>query len=216
LQGALVDCLPDKFRLVATDSHRLARSEAAYGEHLGLLGEVPSVLLPNKSLEELFALLTAADDEGVVEYAALDAHLFFEVSGRHFFSRRIDGTFPAWEKIYPKDPGQAAVLDRELFRAALKRVRLLAVSDKPAVVLDLTPGSLSISSETADLGAAAEPVPAEYAGAALTLRFQAQYLEEFLGAASSPTITMWTKSDVLPALLTDGPGYGYVLMPMRA
>ena len=130
LNGAKFVLRPDSLTLVATDGHRLALVEVAHT--VGVSEEV-GVILPKKTLLELGKLLVEGD--GDVLFEPGENHLFFDVGGRMLISRMIDGQFPAYERVIPKNNDKQIDFERERLTNAVKRVALLSNERSRAVKL---------------------------------------------------------------------------------
>lgn len=209
LAGAQLVLGDGSIALVATDSHRLALATEACASAAG-----DPVLVPKKALDQLAALL-AEDGAGDVAFSISENCLFFALDGRTLSARKVDGQFPAWQRIIPKGNDKVATVDRTLLLTALKRVELVASGGARSVLFGLGPSALSLSASSPELGDASEQVAAEYAGAETGTRINGQYVADFLEAAAGASVTMALKDDVSQVLFADGVGYSYVCMPMR-
>ena len=199
LDGALLSFTEAGLLLAATDGHRLslAQSTSATWEH-------DPIIIPSKTLDKLVQI------PGDILLACGERHIFFVVDGRMLFSRMIDGTFPDYGRIIPKDTDHVAVIPRLDLLTALQRVVLTA----DIVVLAFTPGTLAIQAKSAEVGDATEHIEAQYDGEAV-ISLNGTYLLEFLSAATGQSITVrWKNNGAL--LFTDGDDYSYVQMPMRS
>src|ERR671919_1345192 len=144
LNGALFVLRNDSMTLVATDGHRLAlvnarRDPAARSlpaEASAKAGEEIKAILPRKTLAELSRLLSEGDID--VQYERGENHLFFEIGPRLLISRMIDGQFPAYEKVIPKNNDKHVEFERDRLTQAVRRVAILSNERSRAVkfVLD--------------------------------------------------------------------------------
>jgi DNA polymerase-3 subunit beta len=175
------------------------------------------VILPKKTLLELGKLLAEGDADVVFESG--ENHLFFEVAGRVLISRMIDGQFPAYERVIPKGNDKQIEFDRERLTSAVKRVALLSNERSRAVKIQIDKGKVDVTSSTPDLGEAKETLPVEYAGPALQICFNAQYVLDFLSVVSTDIVSLDLKDEVSQAVMkpvaAEGYEYTYVIMPMR-
>jgi DNA polymerase-3 subunit beta len=203
-------------KMVTTDGHRLA-----YIERKDLGAGAPSqeidALIPRKTLAELTKL--TANYEGEIGLGADENHIYFEVGPRLLISRTLTGQFPNYEMVMPKSNDKKAEFDSASLGQAIRRVALMADDRSHAIRFHLTPGSLQISSQTAEEGEAREVVTTEYAGAETEIGFNASYLQDFLNAMSDGTVSFEFKDGNSQAQLRpaegDGYDYKYVVMPMR-
>ena len=223
LNGALFLLRPDAMGLVSTDGHRLAHinvtreaptGKAAKGD---AASEEQRVILPRKTLLELGRLL--AEGEGDVLYERGENHLFFTLGERLLISRMIDGQFPAFERVIPKNNDKHVEFDRDRLTAAVKRVALLSNERSRAVKVQIDKGKVEIASSSPEFGEAKEILMVDYAGAPVTICFNAQYVLDFLGVVETDTVSLDFKDEMSQAVLkpvgAEGYEYTYVIMPMR-
>ena len=216
LSGAKFMLGKDGARMVTTDGHRLA-----YVERKDLGGGIPSeeidVLIPRKTLAELTKLTSSF--EGEIGLGADENHIYFEVGPRLLISRTLTGQFPNYEMVMPKGNDKKAEFDSVSLGQAIRRVALMADDRSHAIRFHLTPGSLHISSQTAEEGEARETVTTEYAGDETEIGFNAAYLQDFLNVLNDGNVSFEFKDGNSQAQLRpasdDGYDYRYVVMPMR-
>ena len=203
-------------KMVTTDGHRLA-----YVERRDLGAGTPpediDVLIPRKTLAELTKLTSSF--EGEIGLGADENHIYFEVGPRLLISRTLTGQFPNYEMVMPKGNDKKAEFDSASLGQAIRRVALMADDRSHAVRFHLKPGSLDISSQTAEEGEARESVTTEYAGDETEIGFNAAYLQDFLNVLSDGNVSFEFKDGNSQAQLRpasdDGYDYRYVVMPMR-
>jgi DNA polymerase-3 subunit beta len=222
LNGALFLLRPDSLGLVSTDGHRLAhisvpRTAKGGAKNKGE-GEENRVILPRKTLLELGRLLSEGG-EGDVLYTRGENHLFFTVGDRLLISRMIDGQFPAFERVIPKNNDKHVDFDRDRLTSAVKRVALLSNERSRAVKFQIDKGKVEIASSSPEFGEAKEVLMVDYAAAPVTICFNAQYVLDFLGVVETDTVSLDFKDEMSQAVLKpvggDGYEYTYVIMPMR-
>ena len=225
LNGALFLQRPDSLGLVSTDGHRLAHisvprevakgKAAAKGTDPG--NDEQRVILPRKTLLELGRLL--AEGEGDIAYERGENHLFFTLGDRLLISRMIDGQFPAFERVIPKNNDKRVEFDRDRLTAAVKRVALLSNERSRAVKVQIDKGKVEIASSSPEFGEAKEILMVDYAAAPVTICFNAQYVLDFLGVVETDTVSLEFKDEMSQAVLkpvgAEGYDYTYVIMPMR-
>jgi DNA polymerase-3 subunit beta len=218
LNGALFVLKPAAMSLVATDGHRLALVTVARNGGAAPAGaEDVRAILPRKTLAELSRLLQEGEDD--IQYERGENHLFFDVGGRLLISRMIDGQFPAYERVIPKGNDKKIEFERDRLAAAVRRVALLSNERSRAVKFQVEPGRVDITSSSPDVGEARETLPVDYAGPAMQICFNAQYVLEFLTAVSTDVVSLELKDEVSQAVMrpvgAEGYDYTYVIMPMR-
>lgn len=216
LNGAQLVLAPRSMTLVATDGHRLALVTVPReaGEDTGEL----KVILPKKTLMELSRLLGEGDE--VIRYEQGENHLFFTVGARLLISRKIEGQFPAYERVIPKGNDKRIEFERDRVTSAIKRVALLSNERSRAVKLLIEGGKVEVTSSSPEFGEAKEQLNVEYSGPPLQICFNAQYVLDFLGVVETDVVALELKDEVSQALMRpvnppDGHEYTYVIMPMR-
>jgi DNA polymerase III subunit beta len=220
LNGAQFVLRNDVMRLVATDGHRLALVSCARDGGDGAAqaaDEELKVILPRKTLLELNRLL--AEGEGPVKFEKGENHLFFEVGGRILISRAIDGQFPAYERVIPKNNDKQIEFEKDRLTSAVKRVALLSNERSRAVKFQIDNGQVEVASSSPEFGEAKEMLPVEYKGPALQICFNAQYVLDFLSAVETDNVSLEFKDEMSQAVMkpvgANGYDYTYVIMPMR-
>jgi DNA polymerase-3 subunit beta len=215
LNGALFVLRGDSMTLVATDGHRLALVNATREPAVKGAEEVKAIL-PRKTLSELSRLLTEDID---VSYERGENHLFFEIGQRLLISRMIDGQFPAYEKVIPKANDKRIEFERDRLTSAVRRVAILSNERSRAVKFVIDKGKVEVTSSSPEFGEAREPLAVDYDGPALTICFNAQYVQDFLNVVNSDVVALELKDEVSQAVMkpvgVEGYDYTYVIMPMR-
>jgi DNA polymerase-3 subunit beta len=217
LNGALFVLRPDSLTLVATDGHRLALVSVSREAKGKKEGEEIRAILPKKTLGELARLL--AEGDGDITYERAENHLFFDVGGRLLISRMIDGQFPAYERVIPKGNDKHIEFECDRLTSAVKRVALLSNERSRAVKFQIDKGKVDVTSSSPELGEAHETIPVDYAGPALQICFNAQYVLDFLSVVTTDVVSLDLKDEVSQAVMkpvgAEGYDYTYVIMPMR-
>jgi DNA polymerase-3 subunit beta len=180
LSGAKFVLADGKARMVTTDGHRLAFIEK---EVETADGEAMDSLIPKKALLELMKLSRGADTD--ISFGEDANHIYFEIGGRLLITRKLTGNFPNYEMIMPKDNDNVAEFDLAEMKSAVRRVSLMADERNRSIRVTIREGELELSAQSAEEGEGREVVPADYKGDEVTLGFNWQYLQDFLGNASS-------------------------------
>jgi DNA polymerase-3 subunit beta len=173
-------------------------------------------------MSEVLRLVSETAGSGTVKFAGDENHLFFQFGDRLLISRKLTGTFPDFDRVLPKEHKVEVVVARDEIRAAVERVVQFADERSHAIRMQLCPGEVKVLSSISETGESEESIPAEYAGAALDIGFNAQYLLEFLRAISQPQVTFSLKdahsaAEIGPTAGEDAQRelYRYIVMPMR-
>ena len=208
-----------KLRAVATDSRRLALAEMPAPE--GYAG-APGVIIPRKTINEVRRLL---DDAGESVTMAVSAQkVRFGFGHAAMTSKVIDGSFPPYERVIPRDNTRVMMLDNSLFGAAVDRVATISNEQSRAVKLSVETGRMTLTVRNMDAGQAVEELEVDYDGEPFEIGFNARYLldltsqvggelAEFRFAEHTGGATVLDPTLVLDP--TDA-GAQYVLMPLRA
>jgi DNA polymerase-3 subunit beta len=216
LNGVYLEVLGDsgEIRLVATDGHRLACIDREIEGDASALAS--GVIIPRKGLGELKRLVDEPDAEEI-ELAFANNSGLASKGGVTLVMRLIEGEFPNYNQVIPKDLSRHLIMPTDLFMQALRRVSLLSSERSRAIKLELSDGQLVISSSNPDLGDAREELDVDYGGDSLTIGFNARYLLDAINAISSKEIRFSFQDDLSPARVSppdDEKTLG-VVMPMR-
>jgi len=213
LTGALLHISQGEVRIVATDGHRLSLVKASLD--LGKGQDALEVIIPRKALVELGKMLK--DDSGEIQVIPLGHQIGFLLPQSRLISRLIEGQFPNYEQVLPSPGGPGAILRRDDFLGALRRISTIAGDRATPTVLDLRAGRLLISCTNVDLGEAREEIAIDYQDPEVTVGFNAKYLLDFLGVVEEPEISMRIQDPLSPALFQPAKmeGFSCVIMPMR-
>ena len=200
-------------RAVATDGHRMARAETV--APAGSKG-MPGIIVPKKTVSEVQKLLDGA--EGDVEVEVSDTKIRFTLGGVVLLSKLIEGTFPDYERVTPKNNDKSMHVDRAAFATAVDRVSTIA-SDRggKAVKLSVKEGQLELSVTNPDHGTASEELAVEFEPESFEIGFNARYLLDIIGQIRSDNAIFLFNDAGSPTLVReDGEAKAlYVLMPMR-
>jgi len=200
-------------RAVATDGHRMARAET--DAPAGAKG-MPGIIIPKKTVGEIQKLLEGA--EGDVEIEISDTKIRFAIGGVVLLSKLIEGTFPDYERVTPKNNDKQLNVDRASFAIAVDRVSTIA-SDRggKAVKLSVKDGNLELSVTNPDHGTATEEIAVEFEPESFEIGFNARYLLDIIGQIRSDNAVFMFNDAGSPTLVRDDGETRalYVLMPMR-
>jgi DNA polymerase-3 subunit beta len=215
LNGILFVAEGKSLTLVATDGHRLALAQAT------LDVEIPKqeVILPRKTVLELQRLLKedGKDDEGLIEMRFAGNQAKFSFSGMEFVTKLVEGKFPDYNRVIPKNHKNSVTLGRAPFLASLQRAAILTSEKFKGVRVNLEPGTLRIASSNAEQEEAKEELEVDYGGDAIEIGFNVTYLIDALSNMSVDMIKMELQDTNSSALITvpEQAGFKYVVMPMR-
>ena len=211
LNGILFVAEGKQLSLVATDGHRLAFSSAT------LDVEVPKqeVILPRKTVLEMQRLLS--DKEGAIEmqFAANQAKFSFE--GMEFVTKLVEGKFPDYNLVIPKNHQNIVILGREPLLRSLQRTAILTSEKFKGVRLNIEPGTLRVASNNAEQEEAVDELDIDYGGDSIEIGFNVTYLIDALNNMNQDMVKIELADSNSSALLTipDNAAFKYVVMPMR-
>jgi DNA polymerase III subunit beta len=220
LNGVFFEPSADALRLVATDGHRLSLVERQVG---GTFGLKRGVILPKKGLQELRKLLAEAAEAGAeggeTKLGFVENSAVLRRPGVTLSMRLIEGLFPDYRQVIPKATDRSVKLGRDRFQETLRRISLLSTDKAHAVKLELSKGTLRVSSQNPDLGEAKEEVPVDYEGEPLKIGFNARYILDVLSVVQSKDVAFELADDLSPGVLRGAEeadqGFTAVVMPMR-
>lgn len=210
LNGMLLETGDGRLRAVATDGHRLALSQAALG---GKVSE-QQVIVPRKGVLELQRLLGGEGDLDV-EFGA--NHIRIQLDGIRFTSKLIDGRFPEYERVIPKESSNELKADRGVFRAALQRTAILSNEKYRGIRLVIRDSGVVLQAHNPEQEEAEEEIEVEYSGEDIEIGFNVNYLLDALGAVEGDEVTI-SVQDSNSSCLIRQPGNDdsrFVVMPMR-
>jgi DNA polymerase-3 subunit beta len=199
-------------RAVATDGHRLAQVEI---ERPKGADAMPGVIVPRKTVQELFRLLEDANAE--VQVSVSQAKVRFEIGTVTLTSKLIDGTFPDYGRVIPQGNDKELKVSNAEFKSAVDRVSTIASERGRAVKLNINSGKLVLSVNNPEGGSATEELPVGYAAAPLEIGFNARYLLDIASQLESDDVIFKLADAGSPTMVRDGNDQSalYVLMPMR-
>ena len=212
LNGILFIAEGKTLTLVATDGHRLAMAQAQ------LEAEVPSkqeVILPRKTVLELQRLLE--DEDAAIEMRFANNQAKFQFAGLEFVTKLVEGKFPDYNRVIPRNHKNAIVLGRAPLLASLQRAAILTSEKFKGVRVNVEPGLLKIASSNAEQEEAKEEIEIDYAGDPIEIGFNVTYLIDVLANSTQEMVKLELQDSAASALfsLPEQPGFKYVVMPMR-
>jgi len=214
LNGVLWELKPDLMRMVATNGHRLAKMEVPI-KSIG--APATDLIVPPKALEQIRRLFPE-DEE--LEIAKGENHLGFRSPFTAVFTRLIEGPYPNYDQVIPRDNNRVAIADRQALTSALRRMSIIASDQTHRIRLSFNAGMLKFSVQTPDLGEAADELAVRYSGDPLDIGFNANYLLEILRFIPTDEVRLTFKAPeraatVEPEGWADPAVYLCLVMPLR-
>lgn len=212
LNGALMILTDRKMELVSTDGHRLSYTSRIF-EDLALENEIRGII-SKKTLSELRKF-----EKESVAFDLDENNLFFKVGNRTLISRIIEGKFPNYQAVIPKENPQAISISREEMSQSIRRVALLSTERSKGIKLTIAPDQIHLFSSNPEIGEAQDRVAVEYSGPEIEIGFNSQYLLDFLATVRSDHVVMEIKDENSAVLMRPDVDpdseYLHVLMPMK-
>jgi DNA polymerase III subunit beta len=199
-------------RAVATDGHRLALAEMPAPE--GAAG-MAGVIVPRKTVQEARRLLE--DAGGGVELQVSPQKIRFEFGRAALTSKVIDGSFPDYVRVIPRDNRRILTLDNKLFAQAVDRVATISAEKSRSVKLGIEPGRMVLTVRNMEAGQAVEEIEVDYDAEPFEIGFNARYLLDIADQIQGETAEFRFNDPASPTLVIDptDAGVQYVLMPLR-
>ena len=201
-----------RLRAVATDGHRLALAQCPAPE--GSVGG-PGVIVPRKTIDQLRRLLD--DGSGPVDVQISSAKVRFEFGQASLTSKVIDGSFPDYVRVIPRDNDKILLADNALIAQAVDRVSTISAEKSRSVKLSVEPGRITLTVRNMEAGQAVEELEVDYDGEAFEIGFNARYLLDVAGQVRGENAEFRFADPASPTLVLDpaDAGVQYVLMPLR-
>ena len=214
LNGVLWELRPDRMSMVATNGHRLAKMSVPVTSD-----SAPSndLIVPPKALEQVRRLFPAEEE---LEIGRGENHIGFRSPFTAVYTRLIEGPYPNYEQVIPKDNDRIAVADKASLVGALKRMSVVASDQTHRIRLSFNSGMLKFSVQTPDLGEAQDELPIRFTGDQLDIGFNASYLLEILRYIPTDEVKITLKAPERAATLepeawSDNASYLCLVMPLR-
>jgi len=208
LTGILVRFEAGKIVMAATDSYRLSVKETE------LAGEVPELeaIIPARALAELARIAQSGE---TVELGVHENQVVFAADDVWLTTRRIDGQFPNYKQLLPEAFEHELTLPRNELLDVVRRVGVMVQRTSP-IQLRFAEGELTVFARTQDVGEAKESMSVQYAGDAMEIGFNAEFLREGIESIGAEDISLKLISPLRPAVIDGGEDDPtYLIMPIR-
>lgn len=212
LNGLLLEVNADELRAVATDGHRLATC----GVPVQLDVESRTqVIVPRKAVLELAKLMT--DPEATVELKLSSNHVRAQVGEYTFTSKLVDGKFPDYERVIPRNGNRTLIADRQALRQVFARTAILSNEKYRGVRLLLDDNTLQVVANNPEQEQAEESIGVDFQGDNLEIGFNVSYLQDVLSVLDGDDMKMTLGDANSSAVMEEVEGGDslYVVMPMR-
>ncbi|OKH48949.1 DNA polymerase III subunit beta [Calothrix sp. HK-06] len=220
LTGVHLKVLPNALEFAATDGHRLAVVETINEGSDDNNDAELEVTVPARALRELERMLAhSAQSEETIALHFDQGQAIFEWQNQRLTSRTLDGQYPQYRQLLPRQFQRELTLDRKQLLSTLERIAVLADQKNNIVKVSIDSGAqeITLSVEAADIGSAVEPMPAQISGDDIDIAFNVKYLMEGLKALPATEIVMQLNSNLTPVIFTplSGVKMTYLAMPVQ-
>lgn len=212
LNGLLLEFEDERVRAVATDGHRLAFAEVMLSARAS---NSRGIIVPRKGIQEVVRFLEDSSEPARISLTS--NHIRITLNDLVFTSKLIDGRFPDYTKVIPRNQTKVVRIDREVFRETLNRVAILSNEKYRGIRLGLSKGVMRITAHNPEQEEAQEELSVPYQGEDLEVGFNVNYLSESVSALKSEEAELGlSDSDSSGVLRNPGDEQQlYVVMPMR-
>ena len=212
LNGALMKLKENSIELVSTDGNRLAYASGSL-EKIKLENQIEGIV-SKKALNELRKL----EDENI-EFDLDENNMFFKVKNRTLLSRIIEGKFPNYEAVIPKDNPFTLSFYRQEIADAIRRVSILSTERSRGIKFYIEKNRMRLFSSNPEIGEARDKLDVDYNGDNIEIGFNSQYLLDFLTTVKEERVRFKIKDEnsaiLMKPEIEQDIKYIYVLMPMK-
>lgn len=210
LNGTLFLIKEDSITLVATDGRRLSLIKKELKIPKALTARF---IVPTKAVNELLRSLEDAPSEVKITYTK--NQILFDLGQTTIVSRLIEGEYPNYEQVIPKEAKEKLTINKEQLLLATRRASLLTTQDSLGIKLDVFKDKIVVSKNTPDIGESKEELDAQYNGSQLTIGFNPAYLIDVLKNINIETVAIELMGPDRPGVIRLGEEFVYVLLPMQ-
>lgn len=222
LNGMLLEFQTNELTMVSTDGHRLSIHQVALDTPVDIGKEVSVIqsIVPKKSILNIMKFLDEKGAEFPVTFGLSANHLQLSFNNQVMSIQLIDGRFPDYRRVIPKNLPREVQVDRLAFLGAVQRVTILSNSKYRGGIFNFLQNSIECAASNEEHETAVESVDAEFVrGEPLEIGFNLGYVMDTLGAMKSDTVVFCLSVDAngSATVASTDPADGalYVLMPMR-
>jgi DNA polymerase-3 subunit beta len=210
INGLYMQAKDKALEAVATDGRRLTYSKLKL-KTAGALDE--GIIVPVKMMQEVRKLTDLLGEKGEIQFGVRGRLVLFRGGAITLSSVLVEGIFPKYQQVIPKNCDKDVTVKREALLLALRKARFLASDETRAVRLRFTPGVCALSASTPDKGEAEVTVEAEHNLADFAISVNPAYLSEGLSATGGEDVKLEFAAPEKPMMVRQGADYTYVLMP---
>ena len=196
---------------VATDSHRLSSSSIEIEQNIN----IESVILPKKTIFQLIFLLEESNKN--IKISNSKSKIKFEMEAGVLISKVIDGRFPDYNKVIPKDNSKTLEIKLEDFKNSIERVSSVSSDRKEGLKMLISKDAVQLSVNNPNSGDGVENISAKFNSSDLNISFNSRYLTDIASQIENESITIYLKDSGSPVLVRDflDKNSFHVVMPMK-
>lgn len=200
-------------KIAGTDSYRLSEKTIVLEKDPGL---DLNFIVPSKTIQELEKILSSTSED-TFEARVSKGQIMFKVDGVEIMSRLIEGNFPDYEKILPKESKTKSVVSTDDFILALKKVSIIVRENNNNVRLKIQKDGITISSDETQVGQGSTDISATSEGDPIETALNAQYLLDVLSHLKCEKANLGLNDELSPVMVTPGSGgdYLHIIMPLK-
>lgn len=210
LNGVHMEVANGVLEMVATDGRRMALVKEKVDKKV----EMPAAIVPQKALAQVERLRTDEGGKKIAVYIR-ERQVFFAAEQGTIVSRLVEGHFPPYGDVIPKESDKKATISREELLSAMRQAAIMTSEDSKSVLLAFSGSELTVTGRAPDEGRGEVKVDVAYEGEPVEIRFNPQFLIDALTASDSDRVTIEMKEASSPAVVKDGTGFLYVIMPIH-
>ncbi len=210
--GILVEYKNDLLHFVATDGRRLSLIKRIENDFLGK----KSIIIPSRSIKEILKLLSNAS-ELKIAYSEKEYQLYLQIGDIYFSTKLIEGTFPDYSVVIPKNQPYKVEVHREDFIDAIVQAMVFAPEPNKQVQFHFRDNLLLVTSSTPELGKVEDGIECDYNGDPMVIGFNSNYILDVLKSLSCEKVFMTFQSPEAPAMFFDPNDNEFlsIVMPMK-
>lgn len=184
LSGVLFKISENNLEMASTDGNRLARFKEKIENKEN---KTYSVVIPSRTLKEFTGILSGVEDK-TVSLTVKNSQILFKLNDRYITSRIIEGQYPAYEQLIPKDYKVAAIADKTTLNMALDRTATMVNERTNIIKMNFNDNKLKLTADTPDFGDSCDEIDVEYSDSELNIAFNHKYVQDFLKVVESDKI----------------------------
>jgi DNA polymerase III subunit beta len=209
VSGILFEKIENSIRMVSTDGKRLAFVK----KDIDTLTDNYNIIVPPKILNEVMKLCTGNGDLNI---ALNNKNIFIKINNFCFISNLLEGNFPPYEKVIPKDQPKNFIVNRKDFFNSIDRISLIGDKESHKIILSLADGNLRIFTENIAFGSGEEIIPIEYSGEEFEIALNYIFITDVLNVLTQDKIIVEFKDSQNTITIREhgNDDYIYIMMPM--